>query len=134
MKKLILLFSVGFFVYSCTKTDYCPSLGLNYGDPCKTISGKNGVVDSNCVCFTGIDTTSNNNGGSGSNKGVDSTSNNNGGSGSNKGVDSTSNNNGGSGSTVTVRKNCPSLGLYVGDSCKKSNNTYGVVDSTCFCK
>jgi hypothetical protein len=118
MKKLILLFSVGFFIYSCTKTDYCPSLGLNYGDPCKTISGKNGVVDSNCVCFTGIDTTSNNNGGSGSNKGVDSTS----------------NNNGGSGSTVTVRKNCPSLGLYVGDSCKKSNNTYGVVDSTCFCK
>jgi len=130
--KTTLAFSVfAFLVLSCKKTFDCPTLSLNYGDPCKNSAGQSGIVDSSCTCY--VKSTS---GGGGTttyscptimkNYGDSCILN-----GKSGFIDSSCNckvSSSGGG----IKYDCPSIMKNYGDPCVKNGQT-GAIDSSCTC-
>ena len=137
MKKTILNITltfclVSFTMLSCKKTYDCPTLSLNFADPCMTASGQNGKVDSNCNCIvsaTGGGTTNYDCPSIFKNYGDICTKN-----GQSGKIDSTCNCSVSSSGGGSTKYDCPSIFKNYGDSCLRTNGTYGIIDSLCTCR
>lgn len=132
LKTTLTLSVLAFIVLSCKKTYDCPSLSLNFGDPCKNSAGQSGTVDSNCNCYV---KTSSGSGGTTTyncpiikkNYGDSCVLNGKGGF-----IDSSCNCKVSSSGGGGTKYECPSIMKNYGDPCVKNGQT-GKIDSNCTC-